>query len=275
MATNALLHVVFGMSAAGSLKQAIAMAGRDERVIGLPDDLSFGPVNPPDPVVRAAWVDRALIFETESVGQWAVGIEPFWGEAVTWQGPSVAWVCRHSASEYAGFLEWVWRQGEHECHVIDVTGLVIQVQPRGEASRSVKIGSFGQVHPKHIVDQCLWDRKRPLTVDERRDYRAEWARLRAENAPLRVIEADRLVSAPIGHFDPLIMSYVTHDWRKAARVVGDVLGGQTYHQIGEIVVIARLWALVEARRLEVRGEIGNVRRSDVRIAQGLQTTTVA
>lgn len=44
-ADDRLLHVTFGHSAAGSLRKALATAGRDERVIVEPDDLGYGPID--------------------------------------------------------------------------------------------------------------------------------------------------------------------------------------------------------------------------------------
>ena len=54
------LHIVFGESAGGTLRQAMAQSGLSEEVIAFPDDLSFGPINPPDPTRRIAWAKREL-----------------------------------------------------------------------------------------------------------------------------------------------------------------------------------------------------------------------
>jgi hypothetical protein len=50
------LHVVCGDSAAGLLRQALRKAGRQERVLAFPDNLSFGPINPPDVGLRLEWM---------------------------------------------------------------------------------------------------------------------------------------------------------------------------------------------------------------------------
>ena len=54
------LHIVFNSSAAAGLRDALRQAGRDERVVGLSDCLSFGPINPPDPELRREWVETEL-----------------------------------------------------------------------------------------------------------------------------------------------------------------------------------------------------------------------
>jgi hypothetical protein len=45
--------------------------------------------------------------------------------------------------------------------------------------------------------------------------------LRAENAPIRVLGDDGLVSAGIDHFDPLLLSLLTRHQLKAARIMGE------------------------------------------------------
>jgi hypothetical protein len=48
------LHIVFGQSAGGTPGVALRQASRDEKVLSFNDDLSFGPIDPPVPMVRTA-----------------------------------------------------------------------------------------------------------------------------------------------------------------------------------------------------------------------------
>src|SRR3954466_11039691 len=108
--TRTLLHIVFTPSGAGSLRQALASAGRDEQVISFFDDLSFGPIDPPDLPLRSKWVEEALGWTG-----WhdiAPKTEAFWREALSPGRRKVAWLSRRSAMEYTGFLEWLWRLGD-------------------------------------------------------------------------------------------------------------------------------------------------------------------
>lgn len=52
---EARVHVTFGPSATGSLKIAFETLGRDEQVLGLIDDLSFGPIASADRHTRTQW----------------------------------------------------------------------------------------------------------------------------------------------------------------------------------------------------------------------------
>jgi hypothetical protein len=50
-----------------------------------------------------------------------------------------------------------------------------------------------------------------------------WRQLRAENAPLRVVDADGLRSAPITFFDQQLLSFAKASWQKPARIIGYTL----------------------------------------------------
>src|SRR4051794_32563376 len=114
-----MLHVVFNSSAAAGLRDALRQAGRDERVVGSPDSLSFGPINPSEPELRRKWVEEELGYTGwDNIGD---EMTSFWREAVSDRHRRVAWLSRRSAQEYAGFLEWLWRLDEEPIEVIDLT----------------------------------------------------------------------------------------------------------------------------------------------------------
>jgi hypothetical protein len=74
------------------------------------------------------------------------------------------------------------------------------------------------LHHNIIAHNKLWDLAEPLPMTERLRYRELWGQLLSENAPLRVIDGDKLVSAPMSYFDSVLMSYVTDKWQKIAMV---------------------------------------------------------
>jgi len=71
MGDGPTIHLVFGMAAAGSVRQAFSRIGRHERVLGFPDDLSFGPIDPPSARLRQAWVENELGWDFEEIVQMA------------------------------------------------------------------------------------------------------------------------------------------------------------------------------------------------------------
>jgi hypothetical protein len=119
---SAPLHVLFSPSAAGELRRALANAGRTDRVVCSFDNLSFGPINPPDGALRTKWVEEELGYAgwEDVMAQTAA----FWSDALT-PGRKIVWVSRRATLEYAGFLEWLWRLGDEACDVIDLTEVMI------------------------------------------------------------------------------------------------------------------------------------------------------
>src|SRR5438034_7154266 len=99
MAQN-ILHVVFTPSGAADLRSALKSAGRDDEVVTFFDNLSFGPINPPN-ASRAKWVERELGWT--GWDEVASSSETFWREALSSDRRKVAWLSRRSTLEYAGF----------------------------------------------------------------------------------------------------------------------------------------------------------------------------
>jgi hypothetical protein len=267
---STVLHVVFTPSGAGSLRVALEDAGRDDEVISLFDCLSFGPINRPDMSLRSKWVEHEL----GRTGWDEIDRDSgtFWREALSPGRRMVAWLSRRSAMEYAGFLEWLWRMGDSPCEVVDLSEVMISRCPaQGSARLPVLAMSLGMLNPDRIGRDKLWDLAEPLQQSTQRRYRDLWQRLRSENAPLRVIEGGELVSAPISFFDARLMSYVTNDWQKVAMVIGQTLAAEVDDevlQVGDIVLAARISALVESGRLEIQGKSAlEMRKSLVRLPQ--------
>jgi hypothetical protein len=106
-----------------------------------------------------------------------------------------------------------------------------------------------------------------LPTTEGLRYRELWGQLLSENAPLRVIDGDRLVSAPISFFDSLLMSYVTDDWQKVSRVVGPAMVSQMdIVQTGDRFLAARINNLAESGHLDIRGKSAlEILHSEVRL----------
>jgi hypothetical protein len=267
--TKPTVHVVFNASAAGSIKQAFAEIGCRERVIGFFDNLSFGPIDPPDAATRQLWVETELGYEFSDVVQAA---EEFWAEAISPDILPVAWVSRLHAPEYAAFLEFVWRKSHAPFRVIDATGLEVPCQ---DGTGTFVVRSLGILAPTHIVAARLIERRRILQSSEIDHYIEEWGRLRAENAALRIVDETGLVSAPINFYDDAIVACARDDWQVAARLIGETMAALMDSPHNQFVPDLLLWARVldlgEAGVLELRGEQTHmrdtfVRRSTARIA---------
>jgi hypothetical protein len=266
--TRTVFHVVFTPLGAENLRDALRNAGRDERVIGLPDDLRFGPIDSDDLSLRAKWIRNEL-----GLTGWddiAAESEWFWQQALSPDHRTVAWLSRRSAREYAGFLEWLRRWGDRPCEIVDLTDLQLpQFSERG--SVTAPVANVAQIVFEDIYDDDLFEQIEVLPATTRRKYQALWQQLRDENAALRVLKNDALVSSPISFFDPALMSQASENWRKVARVVAMTLHSEAEGHASDLFLAARVNALVASGHLERQGRSAvDMRRCEVRLSQQRQ-----
>jgi hypothetical protein len=266
--TQATLHIVFNPSGAATLRDALRQGGRSDRVVSLFDCLCFGPINPPDPELRRAWVERELEYTAweEVTGE----ATSFWTDVLSPGHRRVAWLSRRSAQEYAGFLELLWRIGEKPIDVVDLTDVMVTGYEKGPTKPHLAI-SLALLPARQILENDLLGLARALAPASRAEYLELWRRLRQENAPLRVLSQDRLVSSPITFFDSLLLSHVKPEWQKAAMVVAKALTDfwdTSVLQTGDLVLAARLRALADEGRLESQGDLHHIRHSEVRLPSG-------
>ena len=266
--TASTVHVVVGDSAGGALRQALRAMKRGDQVVGLVDDLSIGPINPAELRARAAWAAQELGFSNSELD--IARLEKSWAAALAPARRRIAWMSRRSGSDYAGFLEWLWRLGDESCEVIDLTDMRFPERcAEGPSGYLSLVISLGAMNPDQIVAMGLLDRAEPLAPAARSRYRELWCRLRAENASLRVVSEAGLVSAPITFYDDELVSYAVPQWRKVARIVGEALANQEeFARCGDLFLASRVRALAQAGRLEARGNPLKMRFSEVRLPAG-------
>ena len=228
------------------MEQAIRGAGRTEEVLRFRDDLSCGPIDSDDHSARIAW--WAGFYDIAEV---TADFERFWSRVATTEDRLIVWFGRHSASELAFFLALADRLGDRPYDIVDVLGTVAIMPPYQLAT--------------------LLGSERPITAQEREEARRQWRQLRRENAPFRVVSPTGLVSAPIDHFDPLLIERATPEWQQMARVVGAAMGynSEPYYQVGDLMLLTRMVALVEAGKLLADGDPWDMRACKVRLSQAL------
>lgn len=203
-------HFVFSSSGGGTLVMVLRKAGIGDPVIACGDDYSFGPIDPPDPTPRGEWVGKYAPLLVETYGEWPLPMtEEFWDAAMSTKGRRVVWMSRSNVMEYSGFLEWVWRFGSEPYDLVDITDVEACWQEADGAVLRMKVDGLGMIHPDHVDMVALLDQAKPLPLVRRTLYREMWRQLRAENASLRILDANKLVSAPIAHFDELLLSLAT------------------------------------------------------------------
>jgi hypothetical protein len=236
---------MFSPSAAGTLKKALSLAGRPDEVLCLFDDFSFGPIATEAAEDRIEWVERELgCTDWEEITD---GSQAFLASFASVTNPVTVWLSRREAKTYAGFLWWL-------DHVEDLPISIIEVAQLSSTSAEGLV--------EHL------DRAVPYQAEDRARDRERWQRLKAENAPFRVIDGDDLVSAPIDYFDEFLLRYATHEWQRMVKIVVGPL--VEFHnagvsQVGDLVLAVRLADLAEEGRLDWRGDFPHMHRCELRL----------
>lgn len=241
---NPRLHIVFGLSPAGILRQALSSLGLREQVLDIMDDLSLGPIACGSLEGRAEWLTSEL-----GTYHW---LEVLRRDAELPARSSegnrhvVAWYAPNRADSLAGFMWWLSQMGLTKISIMRVPDLSFK----------------GVVAMMKLVGQQV-----PLADDERASLQSEWRALRSENALLRVFQNGRLQSASLDYFDNLILDFASCEWRPAMRVVGDAFSTislDTGHFIDDEFTSSRLRALAGSGVIEWDGDLIDVRGSRVR-----------
>ena len=130
---------------------------------------------------------------------------------------------------------------------------------------SAPVESVGILNPDRL--RTLLGSERPGTALDSEQASQSWRRLKAENAPYRVVTATGLVSAPIDYFDSSLLERATPEWKKVARVIGETMAftDEPYIQTGDVMLLARLVVLVGEGELLADGDPRDMRASRVRL----------
>jgi hypothetical protein len=260
------LHIVFSPSAAVDLRQALQLAARPGEVVAFFDDLTFGPIDPPDPQTRAAWAEEELLYDWDVTQE----VKAFWETALNWTGRRIVWTSRRVATERAGFLEWVRRAGDGAYDLVDLSEVLIPVDMAGKPAPPNR--AFLPIMPaEQIAAGGVLDLAVPTSSVVRDDAERVWTKLRREGAPFRRLVGGELVSAPIDTHDSLLLRNATHDWEKAAYVIGRSLAEDwppEFFELNDVVLFGRLRRLLEAGALEGRGDPSEMRKLTVRLPEG-------
>lgn len=233
MPDQAVTHLVFCPSTSGIVRQALAQTGRRDRVLTMIDQWDFGPVGTDDPEVRGNWLNAAWC----ETGWPEMLREDFDLPAKSMQPAQrmVAWYAPERAAQRANFLWWL-------------------AQVDGVAVYEMAVPELSFMNVGAVAD--LLGREQLLPDCRRSSLTAIWAGLRSENAMLRIVENDRLVSADVDVFDALIFAFVPSDWQRTIRFVGDTFSTmclETGHWIDDRFVCYRLRAMARFGKVEWSG----------------------
>jgi hypothetical protein len=259
------LHVAFGDNAAQQLREGLKFAGLSDRVVAMRDDYAFGPVGGA-PSARSAWISQNLAQDNwrEIWAQNDATIAACRASRL----PLAVWVSRRSAPDYCNFLDWLSRVGDLACDIIDVTDLIVYFKRwDGRVTPPRYLVTPALLKPPMFLEYPMLASAAPLTAPARANYLAQWSALAQAGSLLRIVSGTTLLNAPLHQFDPLILSFVTAEWRRLVRVVSNVLASfyeDRVHQCNEVFLKGRIYALIEAGMIEAGGDISSLANFEIR-----------
>lgn len=253
------LHIAPGRSAGSSLRQALRDAGKDDDVLAFSDDLSCGPINSDAPSGRKAW--WAGIYDLSEEVDAATA---FWDRVAAADERLVVWFGRHSAMELSFIHAWAYRLGARPYQILDVTDQKVS-WARPDGSHALRLARCASLTTPGEL-RTLFGQERPITPEERLAFSRRWQSLREENAPFRIVTDTGLASAPLDHFDFLILREATREWQRMARIIGQTMGhnDDPYYQVGDLMLQRRVVDLVAEGKLIAEGDPCDMRTCRIR-----------
>ncbi len=259
--TGPMLHILFSLSAAGTLHHALKKAGSGDEVIAFPDFLSYGPIDSLDPEDRLQALVREGLATFEEWDWLPPDLRAFWARCESHNRPRTLWVAPQRPDEMAGFLAYLDRFGDVPCDIVDLSEHEGGFR-RPDGSPRGNCFGLGELDERDLM--VLKDFVRPLRPDEVGPKRHLWEELVRENAMLRVPGGEGLVSVPETHLDGDILEACSAEWRETARVLGNVVGtlpDRRGYAVSDIFLEWRMERLVAQGVLETRpDETGRARR---------------
>lgn len=251
------IHVIQGGSAAESLRDALAQAGRDELVVGLLDDLAVGPLQGVDetPGTRAAFWQHVL---GDQIPDWHAQIEAELarldalaadsGQVVVWHAPSVGdkLLLRRVAYHL--------RNVPQRLNEVRMSPADLDAPARAALTRTDQACATGMFPP------AAFARKRPvaapISVLRIGRLALEWQEAKHLNAELRYWVSNTIKSGHYTDLDALIFAHAEAGWQPARRLVGSVMAGADRGGlfVSDSIAWWRCRELAAAGRLELQDD---------------------
>ncbi|HEM8495101.1 DUF1835 domain-containing protein [Burkholderia multivorans] len=218
------IHVIQGGTAAASLREALAAAGRDERVVGLLDDLGVGPLKGADETsdVRAAFWQRVL---GDQIPDWKAEIEGEFarldqlatdtGQVVVWHAPCVGdkLLLRRVAYHL--------RSVPQRLNEVRLSAADLDATQRTALARADHACSTGMFSPTQLGKRR--PAAAPISVLRIGRLALEWQEAKHLNAELRYWISNTIKSGHYADLDAQIVARASADWQPARQLVGRIM----------------------------------------------------
>jgi hypothetical protein len=268
------IHVTNGDHAADTLREALDLAHRDERVIPLKDDLAVGHLKGIDdnPDMRALFWQQVLIehkldFIAKLREQDALLRELVQesGQVVVWHGQSAAdqltlrRVAYHLRNAPQRLNEA--KLSEDDLPFIDDADTEGARRRRGRGDGITAVGMFTATELLAKLPTAA-----PISVLRIGRLALEWQEVKQMNSETRRWRDNTFQSGTWSDIDETVLQTASDEWLAARKLAGRVMGANFGFLASDAIVLWRCRELVAAGRLDIRGELGNIADAELRRA---------
>lgn len=236
-------------------KQAVALGGNREDIAGLSFCLSEGDIKSPirlEDCPRKEYICAIFSFDRHNEQtDMEASIQEFWTgcikdlQKLKANPPQIRiWLDRTPDAQCGlRFLADLLKGSKTEIHVVELPSKIIE-----KDHCAVEYRGWGEVEPQ--LYGTFLDRENVLTEKEVYGFAAEWELLKAENAPLRVVENGLVVSADLSYYDDSIRKEFPKEAGTIAYVIGSALGKQKI-PTGDVFIANRIKVFIKSGELKI------------------------
>lgn len=244
-----------------SVKKALILAQNDflgdgeKDVAGIPFGLSEGDIA--SPIVFPNCPRKSCVYSTFSFNRYNKhedmegSFDDFWQHGIE--------SLEKLKSNPEKIRIWVDQTPDAQCGLLFVADLLkdsnteihivgLPEKIKRNAHCEIEYHGWGEVEPK--LFGTFLNRERILDDQEIENLSNHWQTLKNENAPLRVVENDMVISADISYYDDLIKEVFPIDTCKIANIIGRVLFFQKV-LTGDIFIAKRIQNFIDNGELIV------------------------
>lgn len=261
-----IIHIVFSESAEGSFKQAIKKEYiKGDKLIALYDNLSNGVINDLNDIKsREDWWNelngKEDYFYCE-IDEFKDNYKKFYDDIYKISDGDVVYLWYgHCNREICGMMYTLYllKDKEINYYVINVSDKIIE-NNQGRIFTYIA-NSASEIIPEKLVEYLKLARK--IEVDEYKKLLNQWDELTKENSLLRSYINGNMQSVSEDYFDINILKFTDNEYKKSARVVGDVLGN-TEQRITDDYIFWRIKELVKLDKIRFKGKFGVMREMEI------------
>lgn len=259
-----IIHICCSDSAIESVKYAIKKdVIEGEKVIGLIDDLSNGPIDDiTDMNRRIDWFKRIYMEEGNEISEIIKGYyKKFTKDIIKLKNEDIYLWHGNSAKEICGMLHILSMLEEkiQNVYTINVSEITYNTGKRNEYTPRV----VGEVMPEKLVE--FIGIRKSMDFERYSSLMALWDKMKRENSNLRIYEDNKVKSAHVDYFDDMILRYTYKKFMHSARTIGEVIG-RTESYISDTFIFWRVTELIRNERISYRGNLDLMRELKIKKA---------